>query len=364
MTSSTIYYTLFLTFVTLSSIQALQFNSTGYFTIVQFTDLHYGGTATEQTETLELQKKILEWVKPDLAVVSGDAASVPGKVGAGWYKSQWDLWTKPLTDANVPYAYTLGNHDDEGDLNRRQIVQLDQTNPLSLRSQSEGIPDTANFRIPVYASKNASQLAAHLWILDSGSYGCAGIDVGYGCIESNVVEWYNDESQKIKDQHGTNIHHLAYFHIPLPEWVYLINYDPICGTSEEDVYCPAINTGFFGAAKENGDISAMFVGHDHNNDYGGWFDGIELAYGRKSGYQLYGDRHGARVVVLKENYDSDGKLYITREHYIVDASGSIEYPSPAKRQQGVTQKQCKSGDSLFSQVQKIMAIVIVLLCLL
>ena len=52
----------------------------------------------------------------------------------------------------------------------------------------------------------------------------------------------------------------------------------------------------------------MFVGHDHDNDFGAWHDGIELGCGRKTGYHTYDDLHGARVVVLKENYDTDGKL--------------------------------------------------------
>jgi len=359
--TSKIIFPLFLTLNIISSTsQALQFNSSGYFTIVQFTDFHYGISDSAQAKTLKLQKSILELVKPDLAVVSGDAVSIPGEVGSGWFASQWKVWTQPFVDAKVPYAYTLGNHDDEGDLSRRKIVQLDQTNSYSMRAQSEGIEDTANFRIPVYSSQNDSQLAAHLWVLDSGSESCANIDVGYGCIEDDVIEWYNNQSQKIKDEHGTNVHHLAYFHIALPEWINLLNEDPIYGTYQDGIGCPVVNTGFFAAAKNNGDITAMFVGHDHNNDFGGWHEGIELVYGRKSGYHNYGKFHGARVVVLKENYDSDGKLYVTREHYIVDASGSIEYPTSAATFEGTKQQHCLSGDLLFSQVHKVIAILMVL----
>ncbi len=35
------------------------------------------------------------------------------------------------------------------------------------------------------------------------------------------------------------------------------------------------------------DIKAIFVGHDHSNDFGGFYKGIELAFGRKSGYGGY-----------------------------------------------------------------------------
>ena len=366
MTSSTIYYTLFLTFVTLSSIQALQFNSTGYFTIVQFTDLHYGGTATEQTETLELQKKILEWVKPDLAVVSGDAASVPGKVGAGWYKSQWDLWTKPFPDANVPYAYTLGNHDDEGDLNKIHIVQLDETNPMSLRGTAEGIPNTTNFYVSVYSSRNDSELAAVMWSFDSGTVSCDGVPGGYGCIERDAIEWYEQESQNIREEHGRNVHHLAFFHIPIPEYLEVYNNLSFYGEYNEYVWCPTVNTGFFVAVKRNGDISAMFVGHDHVNDFGGVYDDVELIYGRKSGYHAYGDKRGAKVIVLQENFDEQGRLKVTRSHYILEENGDITYPEPLRNRNGPRQDVClplgSDATSIFENVERNM-LVFLLACL-
>ena len=254
----------------LSLAQGLQFNSSGYFTIVQFTDIHMGKNERKDALSQESLRNILSWVKPDLVAISGDGASGDEEaLASGWFEAQGNKFTAPIVEAQVPYAYTLGNHDDEGDLTRTQIIRLDQTNPLSLRNQSKGIPGTANFYVPVYASQNNSQLAANLWVLDSGSTGCGDIVEGSGCIECDVVEWYNEESLKIKEEHGTNVHHLAYFHIPLPEFLNVVNDEKIHGYSPEEVHCSVMNTGFFAAAKNNGDITAMFVGHDHNNDFGG-----------------------------------------------------------------------------------------------
>ena len=39
---------------------------------------------------------------------------------------RWRQLTKPLLAAGVPHALVLGNHDDEADLMRAQIVALDQ----------------------------------------------------------------------------------------------------------------------------------------------------------------------------------------------------------------------------------------------
>jgi len=148
------------------------------------------------------------------------------------------------------------------------------------------------------------------------------------------------------------------------------NDEQIYGNSDDYVHCSVGNTGFFAAVKTNGDISAMFVGHDHNNDFGGWYEGIELVYGRKSGYNCYGDFHGARVVVLKENYDDDGNFVnVTRNHYVIDENGNIITTVSTHYREGPKQTVCyyhgsSSGDSLFSQFQKIMLAILVILYLL
>ena len=60
------------------------------------------------------------------------------------------------------------------------------------------------------------------------------------------------------------------------------------------------------------DVQANYCGHDHNNDYGGFYhkDGkkIDLQYGRKTGYGCYGPPpdmiRGGTVITLK----SDGQV--------------------------------------------------------
>jgi hypothetical protein len=52
---------------------------------------------------------------------------------------------------------------------------------------------------------------------------------------------------------------------------------------EVGISCSAKNTGFFDAAKGRKDMKAMYVGHDHLNTFEGNYQGIELAYGLKTG---------------------------------------------------------------------------------
>jgi hypothetical protein len=59
-----------------------------------------------------------------------------------------------------------------------------------------------------------------------------------------------------------------------------------------------VNTGLFAALKEQRTVEWVSAGHDHNNDYYGKYQGINLAYGRKTGFGSYGPANitnGARV---------------------------------------------------------------------
>jgi len=356
-----------LLFFAASTTQALQFNSTTKeFVIVQFTDMHCGNDDGHDAQTHDLQRRIIDSIKPDLIVITGDAVAAENAKDIGWFERTWQGFTSPMVEAGVPYIYTLGNHDNEGDLTKEQMVQLDETNPMSLRGTSEGIPNTTNYMVPIYSSRNESELAAHIWSLDSGTVSCGNRTDGYGCIEREVVEWYDEESQNIRETHGRNVHHLAFYHIPIPEYIEVYNDQDFYGEYNEYVWCPVVNTGFFEAVKRNGDISAMFVGHDHVNDYGGFYEGVELVYGRKTGFHAYGDKRGAKVIVLKENYDDQGRLNVTRSHYIYEENGAITHTEPLRRRSGPIQEACPtfdlSGSSFFENIQRNI-LIFVLICL-
>ena len=73
-----------------------------------------------------------------------------------------------MRERNTPYAYTLGNHDDEANLSRREIIELDMTNPTSLTSLSLPEEDGASkFVVPVYRSEENDEVALNHSIFDS-----------------------------------------------------------------------------------------------------------------------------------------------------------------------------------------------------
>ena len=336
-----------------------RFNENGEFTIVQLTDLHCGEDEKSDMKTQEFEREFLKKIKPDLVIISGDGVS--GYTGYqlnlftddGFFETTWRKFTDPLAELEIPYAFTLGNHDAKADLNATEITWLDQTHPFSVRKNSTGIPDTMNYYIQVYSSKKKEKLALNIWLFDSGSIGCAGHEDSWGCIEQEQIEWYNKESRKIREKHGRNVHHVAFFHIPIPEFVFLADHGEIYGAAKVPICCPHFNTGFFDHVKKNGDITGMFVGHDHHNDFGGWYKDIELVYGRKSGYGSYGDAVGARVIKFKERVNILGQVKVTREHYVIYDNDTIKETKEMRIKEGPKQGFCPTCDEkTFRQVRQ------------
>jgi hypothetical protein len=73
---------------------------------------------------------------------------------------------------------------------------------------------------------------------------------------------------------------LTFFHIPIPEYESVLkDSSKVLGDKYEAVLSPLLNSGFFTALLQAGDVRATFAGHDHTNDYCGELMGIHLCYG-------------------------------------------------------------------------------------
>jgi hypothetical protein len=71
---------------------------------------------------------------------------------------------------------------------------------------------------------------------------------------------------------------LAFVHIPAVEFMNLWSWHPTNGSKAEAVNCPSVNSGLF-QSLQNMSVTALYSGHDHNNNYYGRLKGIRLAYG-------------------------------------------------------------------------------------
>lgn len=67
--------------------------------------------------------------KPDFAVLSGDQVNGDTAPDA---QSAIFKFAEPFVKRNIPYATILGNHDDEGNLSREEIMKITSILPYSL----------------------------------------------------------------------------------------------------------------------------------------------------------------------------------------------------------------------------------------
>ena len=280
--------------------QQLKFNADKKFKIVQFTDVHWVADSLASEEAGERMNEVLDAEKPDLVVYTGDVIFArPAEKGMR-------RALEPVIKRGIPFAVTFGNHDDEQDMNRKELYEFIKDMPGNLTSTVEGLSGVTNFILPVKSSVGDKD-AAVLYVFDSNSYSPMKQVKGYGWIKHDQVQWYINESKKYTEANGgTPLPALSFFHIPLPEYHEAVKHEGafMIGTRKETACSPEINTGLFAAMLEVGDVLGVFVGHDHVNDYAVSWKGVMLCYGRFTGGKtVYHDMpgsNGARIIELTE----------------------------------------------------------------
>jgi len=280
----------------------LRYKPDGTFKIVQFADIHWQKGDEKDQRTARLMAEILDAEKPDLVVLTGDTISGSELKAADDYKKAYFDLTKPIVERKIPWAAVFGNHDDEGCMNRHDQMKLMQTVPYCLaKAGPKDIDGVSNYTHFIYDAKGRKAKNT-LYLIDSLAYAPKPIE-GYAWISRKQINWFVQTSKEIEKQNGKKLPALAFFHIPIQEYNQLWGQNSL-GVKQEDVCCSKINSGFFAALLEAGDVVGTFVGHDHVNDYEGTLFGIRLVYGRGTGFNTYGKDgfpRGARIIVLNED---------------------------------------------------------------
>jgi hypothetical protein len=270
--------------------------------IAQFTDLHWHNGEPEDLQTRALIEAVLAAEQPDLAVLTGDV--LEGRRCHDPAASCREA-VRPLDERGVPWAAVFGNHDDEGALDRAGLMSVQEASPNCLSEPGPAsVTGVGNYLLRVESSAGRAAAAA-LYFLDSGSYAPAGPG-HYAWIQRDQTAWFLARSRALAAERPpaeAPRPALAFFHIPLPEYDEVWDFHSCRGCKFEAVFCPALNSGFFAALHQAGDVIGTFVGHDHVNDFMGSLHGIRLCYGRATGYNTYGRegfRRGARLIELQE----------------------------------------------------------------
>ncbi|KAK9741243.1 hypothetical protein RND81_03G091700 [Saponaria officinalis] len=312
---------------------ALRFNKNGEFKILQVADMHYGdGQSTPCLDVLPDQvkgcsdlnttafvKRMIQAEKPDLIVFTGD--NIFGKDATDATKSMEAAFA-PAIESQIPWAAILGNHDQESTLTREDVMKyiVGMNNTLSLLNPAgvEKIAGFGNYNLEVAGVQGSlfhNTSILNLFFLDSGDYSKVFFIPGYDWIKSSQKSWFLRTSDALKNSYNAHLERqqavapsLIFFHIPLPEYRQFSTPE-ITGVKQEVIASPIINSGFFDALVEAGNVRGVFVGHDHKNDFCGIRKNIHLCFAGGFGYHAYGMAgwpRRARVVSVKLEKTGNG----------------------------------------------------------
>ncbi len=284
---------------------SLKFNNDGTFKIVQFTDLHFIYQDKRADVVLECIQNVMKAEKPDLVMLTGDV--IFGKPAEKSLRTVLDL----LSKYKVPFGITFGNHDDEQGLSKGDLMKIIGSYPYNLTKSEPNLSGEGNYILTLKQAEGDGN-AAVLYCFDSHSYSRLKEIGGYDYIKSDQIEWYRKKSAGFtRENGGEPLQAYAFFHIPLPEYHAAVadENSVLIGTRMEKACSPELNSGMFAAMKECGDVKAVFVGHDHDNDYAVYWHNVLLAYGRYTGGNTVYNHlsNGARIILLHQ----DGKSFET-----------------------------------------------------
>ncbi|XP_041019194.1 probable inactive purple acid phosphatase 28 isoform X1 [Juglans microcarpa x Juglans regia] len=319
----------------------LRFRYDGTFKILQVADMHYGnGMITRCRDVLESEfqycsdlnttrflKRMLEVEKPDFIAFTGDNIFGPSSTDAA--ESLFKAFG-PAMESGLPWAAVLGNHDQESTMNREELMSfislmdysVSQVNP-SAEDLSSPVKDGmvtnidgfGNYNLRVYGAPGshlANNSILDLFFLDSGDREVIQGVRTYGWIKESQLSWLRSISHESQGQKQNSDQSadafptatspaLAFFHIPIPE-IRQLYYNKIVGQFQDAVACSSVNSGVLQTLISIGDVQAVFMGHDHKNDFCGNLDGIWFCYGGGFGYHGYGKAgwpRRARVILAE-----------------------------------------------------------------
>ncbi len=280
---------------------SLVMGENGSFKIMQLTDIHYVEGSSDDLDSLQLIRYLIDLEKPDLIVITGD--TVYGSENT----LQAPLALAPLAESGIPWTFVFGNHDTENGEPAEKLFPVMASMPgcLAFHDPVSGAGMGNHF---LDIQDGEGKLTCRLILMDSGSYTPLLPGKQYDHIKASQIAWYRSLIREMKDK-NKDARALTFFHIPLKEYDDVWNMGKCVGEKREEI-CPGVfNSGLFTAMVEEGKTAGVFAGHDHINNYYGDYYGITLGYGRATGYNTYsaeGYLHGCRLFELSA--DKPGQI--------------------------------------------------------
>ncbi|KAH7093919.1 Metallo-dependent phosphatase [Auriculariales sp. MPI-PUGE-AT-0066] len=314
----------------------------GTYKILQVADLHFStgrGLCRDTTVspcldadamTTTLLAKALDSENPDLVVFTGDQLN--GQRTSWNSKSVLTEFAKEVIRRRIPWAVVLGNHDDEDDLSRKELMDHISRMPFSVASSGpEDVDGAGNYVLKIKSPDPSATHILTLYFLDShgyitADYGLFKQIVDYDYIHQRQIDWFLAESQQIKyivrpfrpdGAHDTgNItsrvkagagqklakpNALMFYHIPIPETFNSADVDShgkplLVGNQFDADGGSKKNDGFFKkailSAPEGSqpipEVKVIGNGHDHITDFCKRVQGVWFCFGGGGSYAAYG----------------------------------------------------------------------------
>jgi len=255
--------------------------------ILQVTDLHLAfGIDYRDRKTFKLIQDLAKSDDYDLIVITGDLTMSPS--APRLFRSL----ISHMESLEIPWTFVFGNHETDFHDYKDFIAVIPETQYLMFKIGPEIIDGGyGNFKIEF--TKNNIPFY-HAYFLDSKAErkNYTEEEGEYDYLSLGQVSWYENQVQ------ADTVDSLVFMHIPLRQYIDPLNY--IGEFKEDKVYAQGVDTGFFDKMVTYNKSKAVFVGHDHKNDFHFMMDGIMLAYGRATGYNGYGnlEKGGRHIEIL------------------------------------------------------------------
>ncbi|KAF2073612.1 hypothetical protein CYY_005069 [Polysphondylium violaceum] len=304
----------------LTNSRKLKFSNDGKFKIAQFTDIHFGEGedkswgVKQDINSTQVMNTILDSEQDvDLILFTGDLIT-----GNNIIDNASIYWIEVISVAKyrgIPWAITFGNHDDlasgQGG-SRVDLLSFDIDLGSFSKFGPRNVSGVSNYYLEIFDQNGIDPLSL-LWIFDSGDGSCntkknkisnqKSFEKCNTYITKNQVDWYKDTLAQYNNENKNSIKWSgSFFHIPLQEYMTVWNNQTCYGWNNDSIACQPENHGLFDQFKLDPTLKLVSVGHNHGNDFCGNLDGIDLCFGRHTGYGGYGTwERGARIFEL--NYD-------------------------------------------------------------
>lgn len=299
----------------------------GDFNVLQLTDIHWNYTTNIKeasdylTNTINVAKE--KYGHIDLLEVTGDSLLLASKKIA---TTLYDL----IDSFNIPWAFTFGNHDYDGDWSiawmNHHVSSSNYKNallPEKINKEDE-VDGFSNYVINV---KWGNELGWQLYNIDTHNLIQEGGSYDYDFIHDNQVEWYKQEADSAKKD-GIYTPALAFLHIPTTEIYEFEEKGTVIGGIKDEKFCPGEHDSKFVKAAKERNLKGMFFGHDHSNDIVWKYDNIVYGYGVKANTELYNTEKDGTTLTGCAIYSLHKGGTFDLEHLVIDYSTKEVASSP------------------------------------